>query len=294
VIKKRWEKAIGSWRYSMSTTNFYIQDSFQILSNLGFIFPALLCLRLRKIPFAFLLFTITIVSTLYHACKFGAVDLTDRPEGVCFILNMREYFMMDHMFASLSVPCFFIFLTTLDMQIFQVEKKRPLSINNSDINDNSPIKTEITTLQKIQTLMTDPNVYHIKKIAKSDRQLELTLILLYALVLTIAIVKSYPGAKLTANLVGSSVLTFFLLSVYRKSTYGDHITFLPRFKLNIFIPGVFFTILACILIVIQDFLPAYSYRSFHPLWHVVAAIAMYCILASKKRVVLVETIHRSF
>lgn len=88
-----------------------------VVSNLPFILPGLTCLRLGKHVQAFVFFSVLVTSSLYHACKFGSEDEAS-PWGICVIFDYDVYFVMDHAFAMLTIPCLLLSLSPLDVTIF--------------------------------------------------------------------------------------------------------------------------------------------------------------------------------
>lgn len=100
-----------------------LQNIVIILSNLAFILPAIECLRLKKHVQAFVYFSILITSSLYHTCKFGSEDVAS-PGGLCVVFEFSVYFILDHVFAMLTIPCLLLSFTPLDVIIFDFRSKK--------------------------------------------------------------------------------------------------------------------------------------------------------------------------
>lgn len=92
-----------------------------ILSNLAFLVPGIRCLELKKHVQAFVYFSILVTSSLYHTCKFGADDFAS-PGGLCVIVGFDVYFVLDHVFATLTIPCLLLSFTPLDVVVFDFRK----------------------------------------------------------------------------------------------------------------------------------------------------------------------------
>lgn len=74
-----------------------------VISNFAFILPAVRALQYKRILSAFIYFSVTLASSLYHLCK---VDSINEPGegGICFVLLFDQHHHLDFFFAYLNVP----------------------------------------------------------------------------------------------------------------------------------------------------------------------------------------------
>lgn len=79
--------------------------------------------------------SIFFTSSLYHICKFGSED-TANPNGICFILPFETYFVLDHLFATLTIPCLLLSFAPLDVVIYYIKDFMP-PFDGSNNNNKS-------------------------------------------------------------------------------------------------------------------------------------------------------------
>jgi hypothetical protein len=94
-------------------------------------------LELKKHVQAFVYFSILVTSSLYHACKFGAEDIA-AANGWCVVVDFDIYFVLDHVFATLTVPCLLLSFAPLDVIVFDFRNivKKSSRSNDDDNNNN--------------------------------------------------------------------------------------------------------------------------------------------------------------
>ncbi len=78
------------------------QYIFLILSNLFFILPAILALKLDKRPYSFIWSSIVPFSGLFHACKGDWINEASE-KGFCWIFSFHELRNFDYLFAQMTL-----------------------------------------------------------------------------------------------------------------------------------------------------------------------------------------------
>lgn len=323
-----------------------------ILSNLVFIIPGIRCLELKKHVQAFVYFSILVTSSLYHACKFGAGDAA-ASDGLCLVVDFDVYFVLDHVFATLTIPCLLLSFTPLDVIVFDF---RNVITKNTDANprpgDKKERKRETNSKEELgmflfenyfssntldfydvnkkyghpdsqdhveKGITTDANrdddddeifiknrknspllitgykpVFEITKknildfYRKSSRKtiiksnmigLENIYICIYAYLITVSLLISYPNFAFTSALCLSSLLTASFWGLHFYIKHG----IVTGFKSFDFFFGLALSVLAAILMLVQDHLPSSTYWLTHSIWHVFAALGQWLLLRAKYR-----------
>ena len=121
-----------------------------ILSNAAFVLPGIRCLELKKHVQAFVYFSILVTSSLYHACKFGAEDEAE-PGGFCLVLEFDVYFVLDHVFATLTIPCMLLSFTPLDVVVFDFRNIVKRTDDGGGVAVTAPNGATTSSIRKRET-----------------------------------------------------------------------------------------------------------------------------------------------
>lgn len=293
-----------------------------VLSNVIFWLPAIECLIMRKHLFAFVFFAIFFTSSLYHACKYKDHDYED-PHGLCLILNFCQYFFLDHLFATLTVPCMFLSLTSLDVVVFDLgswnegKNKTPSSHRGPlqsklEAFDKDNLKSfvfenasggitpwqmrlledsqiKITTKKQsfgTKFLSNESSEYSIwRKLKENTVKANMSGVEnLYICVYAYVI-----GVALL--IVGKPNAAFYAcLIVSCAVNTGIWMIYfyfehgmVTGFKRNYLIPGLILGTFAVVLMAVQDYIPGDAYWVTHSLWHITGSLAQWLLLKSKYR-----------
>lgn len=239
------------------TTLFVLQQLIVVFSNIFFVGPAVLSWKLGKPELTFVYISILITSSLYHACIFGPTgENVSSGTGVCVLIEYNAYYLLDHLFASLSLVVLGLHLTLLDSNIFIFKDA------NGNVND-------ITSMERIK---------------KRWYGAEVVSICVYSYVIGIGLLKlGAPDAFLLC--VGASVsISVITLAVYFYVVYGVVV----RYEIKRFILGIILATISCVLIFSQSLISSEYFWIVHATWHYTAAWSHYVLLSSKRRCYVVS------
>lgn len=270
-----------------------------LFSNLVFLLPAYYCFyELKKYIYAFVYTSVFFTSSLYHLCKFGAEDTSD-PNGICLFIDFHAYFFLDHLFATLTIPCLAITLTNIDATIYhslsilkrnslmkfidKVEFIKTFPVHLSSILTES--KNETTTSSSSSSSNTiflqSPN--RQPQLFKTEyKSLEALFVCIYAYVIGCSLYIYQDPSILFFIYVATSCLLFLLIwNIYYYILYdGLKINFSPFY---LFV-GLIISTIAVILMALQGTVfPSETYWIVHSIWHINAGIGHYLLLKSKYR-----------
>jgi hypothetical protein len=280
-----------------------LKTTFIVLSNLAFLAPAILCLVLKKHVQAFVFMSIFFTSSLYHACKSDYETASSSISGrFCFLVGYEEYFVLDHLFATLSIPCIFLSFTPLDVVLFS-----KIEINNNEdddgkkripstfyARDKKEIKNYILDIYFTPTIGSSSSLNgledaeNVRRVMYLEKNyvlkpnavgLETLYVCVYAYLIGICLLISYPNTTFSASVTVSGLIVACSLGAYYYLKFG----MIVYFDTVGFCFGLLLSVIAVILILIQDHISNETYWLTHSVWHVCAALGQFFLLKSKYR-----------
>jgi Protein of unknown function (DUF3522) len=263
------------------------QNMYTILTNVFYLVPAMECVRLEKRAYAFVYFSIAVTSTMYHSCKFGSENEAG-VEGFCFLLDFDSYFIMDHLFAYLTVPILVLFLTPLDSTSWKTNRFSGSSSSSSSsfgkerTGKKVLAKTERELFDKLfERGITRSDGTGVSFLSAPNPGWEDAYVWLYAYCLGFSLAAGYPDLAFTLSVCGSALLVGTFWWTFYKATNNV----IAEFNGFGFVAAAVVGASALSFMIDQEFLSADVYLLSHGTWHVLGPLSHYLLFRSKYRFV---------